>query len=425
MDKYDLSNWEENYELNNWLQDVKPKTRSEYLSVFRVYQGFTGLSPRQLIDEAEEELKLPRRERGGVKKRLLSFYDYLVKEYRPKKGRNARKGKPGISRYRAKKIVEGTLASFYKKNGFPQYIKVAEASPKKENFRVELSPGEVKRLVAKANSFRDRAIILTGYQGGLDAKTTTLLDVADLPEGLLESIESHRGDFEKVLKDYPSPWLLHIVREKEGINFHTCMGWDAAENIILSLWERISNNEELNIDSPLFSRVATGFYLQNNTRERRIEERHIHNLMKKLAVNSGIISKERLERADINPVGFHALRSSFSRILEASGMPKSYIDYMQGHKLEFNGAYSRPNSQKLKEVYKEHEHRLSISSTSSLGEVDKKLEDMKKSYNTVIEDLQRKNKALESRVKALEEEQEALKDLAELKKRLVKLEKKG
>lgn len=233
---------------------MKEKTRRDYLSVFRLYQEFTELRPRQMIDEAEEELKLPRRQRGQVREKLMNFYNHLVKEYLPKRGRNAREGKPGISRYRTKKIVEGALASFYKKNGFPQNVKVAEASPKKENFRVELSPSDIKWLLEEAGSKRNRALVLLGFQGGFDAKTATLLDVADLPDALVDTVKASKVDQGKVLEAVPTPWMLHVVREKEGMNFHTCIGRDGAEAVIGYLWERLRAGENIALDSPLFVR---------------------------------------------------------------------------------------------------------------------------------------------------------------------------
>ncbi len=399
--KVDLSNWEEVHELREWLQDVKPKTRANYLTDFRKYMQFTGLTPKQMIDEAEAELKLPRRQRGKVKQRILEFYEWLLNEYTTKKKVRGKR-KKGLTNYRARIAVRGIL-SFYRKNGITINVKLPKAVPKKENFRIELSPGDVKRMVAKAGSLRNKAIILLGFQSGLDAKTVTMLDIADLPRGVLDAIKRHRGNPEKVLEEVPTPWLLHIVREKAAVNFHTCLGRDGAEALILHLWERIQKGEELTLRSPLFVREEKGYHKLRGTEERRIEERHIHEFMRTLPVEAGIIEPERVARSDINPCGFHSLRASFSRILKANGMPESFVEYMMGHSLPYNAAYSKPLPEKLVEAYREHEHALSISATSTLGDVEAKIEEMRKHYSAVIQDLTVKNRALEEDIKRLKE----------------------
>ena len=232
----DFSKWQEITELRNWLYDVKEKTRTDYISVMRLYQKWSGLNAKQLIDEAEEELKKPRRERGAVKQRLKSFYDYLTKEYRTRKGKN-------ISKYRAKVMIN-SLRGFYKKNGFPVEIRIENSAPRRENARIELSVNDIRRMLNVAPTNRDKALILFGFQGAFDVKTVCNLRFFDFekPKGedILNAVKNYKGDAEAVLKDLSAPWLLHVVREKEGIDYHTCIGCDAAKALIVYVWERMS-----------------------------------------------------------------------------------------------------------------------------------------------------------------------------------------
>ncbi len=402
-----MERWEEIPELHVFLVDVKEKTRRNYISDFKKYLEFTGLTPKELIDEAEEELKKPRRERGKIRRRLIEFFNWLQKNYITRKKIRGQK-KHGITANRAKNVVT-IIKTFYSKNGFPVVVKLPRVVPNRDNFRVDLSPGDVKKMVAKAGSLRNRALILLGFQSAMDANTACILDIADLPRGILETIKAHRGDPDKVLSDNPTPWVLHIVREKAGIDYHTCLGRDGAEAVILYLWERIQKGEELTLSSPLFVREEKGYRKLRKTKERRIEQKHIHEMMKKVSVESGVISRERLKRADINPCGYHALRANFSRILKAAGMSETLVEYMMGHTLPYQGAYSRPPPEKLRQAYAEYEHLISISSVSVLGDVEAKIEELRKHYSAVIQDLTIKNQVLESRVEKLEEEMEVLK----------------
>jgi len=421
MGAYD--GWIDEHEVRVWLQGIKPKTRKNYLTELRKYIEYTGLRPSELIDEAEEELRKPRRERGKLHERVVGFYNWLLNEYRTTKKVRGRH-KVGVTPYRAR-IAVRTVLSFYQKNGIPLSVKLPKTVPNRENFRVELTPGDVRRLVAKANSLRNRAIILVGFQSGIDVTTLVGLDIADLPRGVLEAVRHHRGNPDKVLGEVPTPWLLHIVREKAGVDFHTCLGRDAAEALVLYLWERIQKGEELSLNSPLFVREDKGYRRVRGTTERRIEQRHVHEFMRSLAVEAGIIEPERLQRADINPCGFHSLRASFSRILKAGGMPENFVEYMMGHSLPYNAAYSKPLPEKLLEAYREHEHLLSITTASTLGDVEAKIEELREHYSAVIQDLTVKNQALEKKMKELEkglqEMEEQLRVLADIKTMVAEL----
>lgn len=356
-----MRNIEEYNETEKWLSGIKDTTAKSYKSVMRRFVSFSGLDPRQLIDEAEEDFSRPRRERGKVQKRLKDFYTYLVKEYVPKRRRNGKDKRVGISPYRASTMI-GSLRSFYEKNGFPLgKINLPKAAPKKENARIEFSPRDIKAMIEVAPTKRDKALILFGYQGGMDVDTVVRLELGDFQD----------KDVEKLLNNKvpDTPVLLHIVRGKAGIDFHTCLGYDAMDAFRAYIHERKLRGEELTLSSPAFVKEGSKKYSWQ-----RIDKALVHNLMRNVAVTAGVVSKERLERADFNIAGFHALRGTFSRRLEFAGMPPAYIDYMQGHSLPHNGAYRKPHPRKLLAKYKEFEHALSISDLpASAKGIDEKL----------------------------------------------------
>jgi hypothetical protein len=91
----------EEYEIQRWLKGKSKGTKNFYLSAIRAFIEYTGLSPKQLIDSAEEDRKKSARERGDPEFKVSSFFEYLVNDYVQKgKGRKYRtaNGKKGLSR---------------------------------------------------------------------------------------------------------------------------------------------------------------------------------------------------------------------------------------------------------------------------------------------------------------------------------------
>jgi hypothetical protein len=82
-------------EVKRWLAGRGKGTVKQYLSIMRKYTEFTGLNPAELIDEAEEDRKKSRRERGKPEYRLKEFHEWLLNDYEWKKGK-------GVSKNRAK-----------------------------------------------------------------------------------------------------------------------------------------------------------------------------------------------------------------------------------------------------------------------------------------------------------------------------------
>lgn len=88
--------------------------------------------------------------------------------------------------------------------------------PKVENERMDLSVADVKLLVDHARSPRDRALILVGFQGGMDVSTLCSLKYLDVARGL-------------ELNDHPLK--VDIFRKKRSVDYYTFLGRDAVEEI--------------------------------------------------------------------------------------------------------------------------------------------------------------------------------------------------
>lgn len=358
LEKYD--------EIKKWITQVKDSSKATYLSAIKAYIEFTGLNPKELIDEAEEDRKKPRRQQGKPEERLAEFHKWLLTEYEVKtRGKNRKpSGRKGISKMMATTYV-GAIRSFYRRNGFPIMTKTPKAAPKKENRKMSLTPREVKLLVDHAPTLRDRAIILFMFQGGFDASTICSLNYGDVKRGL------ERGEV---------PLLIEVVREKDEVEYFTFVGYDAVEALKAYLNDRKRKGEELKLYSPLFAKEGA-----KKLKHERITPNLIQNMLRETALKAGLISEEDLENADLNPCRPHALRAAFSTILRLNGFDPLLVDFMQGHRIPYNGAYLIPPPERVRQMYAELEPQLSI---SSMHPVERRVEEKLKAYRDDIAELQ-------------------------------------
>ncbi|MGB2727200.1 MAG: tyrosine-type recombinase/integrase [Halobacteriota archaeon] len=312
-------------------------TRRNYISGLKKYCEFRNLQPNELIDEIEENVKKSPRERERVDREVKKFYDWLREE------KNLSVG--------SVQVCITAVRAFYRDNGFPlKPLRLPTSRIKKENIRRVLRAEEVKKMVNCCKNLRDRVIVLMMFQGGFDTQTLLSLDYGDVKEGL---------------KKGEAPLVIQVVRQKEGIDYKTCIGHDAIEALKLYLYEREMGTryipaENLKPDSPLF--ISERVY--DKKKHERLANIGVGIVFKDIARRAGVVDMEDLKRSDINIVGAHALRKSFSTICRNSGVPPDLVEYMIGHRLKFNGAYYGPSGEELTEEYRKVEPSLSISQTS-------------------------------------------------------------
>lgn len=310
------------------------------------------MTAAKLIDEAiEDQRQDPRERRDIVKSRLIGFYNWLVSEAPKRKGPKGKLVSRGLSEKTGHTYVNA-IRSFY--GTFDVYVKLKGRSrlPKARvrNKRMVLSNMDVKRLLDHTRSPRDRAIILTLFQGGLDVSTLCDLKYGDVAEGL------SRGD---------RPLKLELYRPKTRTEFYTFIGRDAVDAIRAYLNDLKARGIEPDHNTPLFLKEG-----HKALKVLGIETHLIQLMMRQLAVKSGLVGKDMNGR-DFNPVGPHALRGSFGSILTNKGVPDTVVDFFLGHEIgEMAEAYKRVKFEELKRIYLENERHLSISAG---GELEEKL----------------------------------------------------
>lgn len=354
--------WEEQPEIKNWLGNKKPRTKKAYLQAMTAFIEFSKLTPKALIDEAETDLKKPRRERGAPKRRAEAFYNYLLTDYELNKPTNGRKrtGVKGASKNTASTFL-GAVKSFYKANNFELNYRVPKATRKKENIKRTIYPEDVQKLLNVADSLRDKAFILTQYES---------------LQSIQEVVNLNYGDISRELEKGEIPLHIHMIREKADTEYDTFIGEDAIALLKAYIEDRKRKGETMKIDTPLFINEGVQKY-DTKGKPRRVTTTNLSTIVRKCGLLAGLVTEEELEKADMSPVRSHTLRASASTILQLAGVPKPLVDYWTGHAVsETDRAYFVPPVEKQREIYEENYHRLSISAakvdTVKIKELEKK-----------------------------------------------------
>ena len=351
-------------EVKRWLVGKGRTTKSEYLGALRIYTDYRGLDPKQLIDEIEEDRKKPRRERGEVEFKLKEFHEWLLNEKEKEKGGGGGKtGEKGVSTKRAATIM-GAIRSFYKANGFPITIKLPRPTTLKKNHKLQIRAEDVKKLVDHAPTIRDKAIILMLFQSGMDVSTLCSLDYGDVARGL---------------ENNECPLPIHVVRKKRQVEYTTFLGRDGIDALKAYINKRRERQDEIKHTEPLFVKE------RNRNGNKRITKDLIEKMLREVAVLSGVVSKEEMERADMNPCRPHALRSGFSTIMKLQGVNNEIVEYWMGHVIPYEAAYMIPQEEELKKIYAEHEEALSVNrSVEQIKKLEEKFDGKMETYDEII-----------------------------------------
>lgn len=378
--------WEDSA-LRRWLDTITRKsTKYGYRTAFRAYHRFTGKSASELIDEAIEDAKKdPREKTDIVLKRLVEFYNWMKNEY-PQKSRG--KGPKRIvgkgSTDKRANVTVNSIRSFYATFGITLRMKGRHALPRPrvKNKRMKIAADQVKILVDHARTPRDRAIILTLFQGGMDVSTLCSLKY---------------GDISEALKKDDHPLKLELFRRKSGTEYYTFLGKDAVEAVKVYLADMKSRGRRFRHDTPLFVKERGTSGLTTNL---------VQNMMRTVALKSGLIDDENNGKA-FNPLGPHALRESFGSIMINNGVPDTIVDFWLGHTIgEMAEAYKGVQFESLKSIYLEREKLISISkSKADVKEIEAKLrtelEGNKKELQALVNGLATKSLRLEEENKDL------------------------
>ena len=356
LEKLDV---EKIYELNRWLSTKKPRTRRHYLNnTWRLYKEFVESELKRsfshaelakyLVDEIEKDEKRPARKRGEVSRRIIRWSRWLKEE-------------KDMSNNTVKAHV-GNIMSFYRENGFKisftrRFSDLFPAGGRAENKKKLLRPEDVKKLVDNAKCLRDKAMMLTQYEGGLDTDTLCGMNVGDV--------------LELTMKDMGIDFMtVHLFRSKEEWSYFTHVGHNAVKALRSYLKERKMKGYKLDNDSPLFVKSWT-----KKGRPRRIRGRNVQQVVRETAIRAGLVIPALLKPNQHSPVKPYSLRSSFATLLENDNCPYQFKEFWQGHKIKYRGAYFVPTEDISLKTYMEHYKALSVETTVSNIEMENRLRD--------------------------------------------------
>jgi len=389
MVNVDSVDWEDPA-LKRWLGTImKHGTRYCYKTAFRAYAQYTKLSASALIDEAiEDSRRDPRQKRDVLLSRLLGFYTWLKTEY-PRKSRGSGEHRilgKGVSDKLAHMFVSA-VRSFYSVYDLEVRMKGARRLPKAKitNKRMIVAAEQVKILVDNARTPRDRAIILSHFQGGLDVSTLCSLTYGDVSEGLAKN---------------EHPLKLEPQRPKTGVQNYTFLGRDAITALKAYLSDMRSKGVVFKHTTPLF--------LQERGKG-AMKTSNVQDMMKDVAVRSGFIDAENNGKA-FNPIGPHGLRESFGSIMTNSGVPDTVVDFWLFHEVgELAEAYKSVQFESLRKMYLDREKLLSISASKvDVEEIREKLrvevEQQNRQLQIMVNSLVSENMDLKKRIQGAEEE---------------------
>jgi len=396
--------------IQRWLSNRNPRTVNFYKAAFKAYMEYTGMLPREMIQEASDELLKPLIERTNVvENRVKGFFTWLQKEYRQKrrgrlKGERKPKGErpyvkeKGVSASVAR-VYCGAIMSFYREFNYKVNVKPGrdfKALPKYPRFN--WTTGDIRKLANHAKTLRDRAIILCLFQSGMDDSTLCSLNI---------------GNIRRELQEGKIPLRLDLRRRKEGLPYITFLAKDAVEALKAYLKERERKEkrrfEEFRDDEPLF--VVESW---KRTKLERIKPRHIQTMFRNLAIETGLVTEEYLEKNHWNPARSHALRSAFASLLRSKGVNEEDINFMLGHKIPYQSAYYQREGERLRKTYADVMDVLSVYETQeSISEVEAKLTAKIQEQNKIISNLVARNEELEGKFNKLEQKvRELLKEIS-------------
>jgi integrase/recombinase XerD len=335
--------------LQRWLATITRKgTRQQYRTAWQSYVTFTGLHATELIQEAlEDQQRSTLKKQDIVKKRLLDFYHWLITEapvYKRGTG-NIVIGKGLKSKTASARV--SAIRSFYATYDITVRLKGRSKlpRPKVENTRLIVDNEKVRILLQYTTSLRDRAMILTLFQSGMDVSTLISLNYRHIKNGL--DTDEH-------------PLQLNLFRLKTGIEYFSFLGRDAINAIQAYLRDMRTKGITFHENTPLFIKA-----IYTTTRPLRLSTKAVQKILREVAHRSPFVNPDNNGK-DFNPLSPHALRESFGSIMSMKGVPDTIVDFWLGHAIgEMANAYKRVQPEELRRVYAEREIFISVSAPTT------------------------------------------------------------
>ncbi|MEE0934899.1 MAG: tyrosine-type recombinase/integrase [Methanobrevibacter sp.] len=303
-------------------------TKLVYKQAVGKYTAFCEKSMEELLEEAEdEEDKGVRWKKRTLKRRLLSFRQYLIDNY----SLNTAKSlfQPILVIYKYFEIEVFELPKINRKS-----VKVAKPIEFKD-----LPDKKIIRNALKIATPIMRAIILFMVSSGCARRETLNLTIGDYIDALSEY--TTKNDIYDILSEIDSSKdiipTFNVLRQKTNKYYTTYCSPEAVQAINIYL---LSREDRLTNDSPLF----------------KIEQIYFNTSFKKINDELGLGNRGIYAR-----FRSHMLRKFHASALYNDGMSLDKVNDLQGKaKNKTDAAYFMTNPEDLKYEYIKHLHAVTI-----------------------------------------------------------------
>lgn len=346
-----LTELQEEDNIKEWLINVKATNNTEksFLQAMKQYTEFTGMTPEELLTQAEDEMGLPIRRRK-LKKHILDFREHLQKQ--------------GVYETTVKTRIAAVKSFYGSFEIIPPKIR-GESKPttKKENDQIPTKE-DIQDCLSIADPL-EKAIMLAGISSGLSSNEIRNLKLSEFKKGYDPETEIT---------------TLELRRGKTGVDFITFFSPEASR----AIWEYLAyrdrplksrglikngqaEKQRTNDDSYLFTlKSVPKEYLETHDEElRKLSE----NAMLKLYRGISEKARKSTQKGCYNYIRSHTMRKYFNSALLNAGCDSFHTEFFMGHQLsDTEAAYFRANPKALKEIYQEYVPYLMIQKELNISE---------------------------------------------------------
>lgn len=346
-------------------RNLKPATRTSYTKVMKDYCKFIGLTPTELINEADyEEINGIRKMDRRIRRYLINYQNYLLnKDASPK----------------SIKQRVSIVRSFYNEYEL-ELPKYSLNLPKDDDYLTneDIITLEHVEIALKHANNKYRAIILLMMSSGMGSNEVRHLKVSDFLKSIKKPVNKDFDVYE--LSDNHNEGdvgFWSIKRIKTGMPYFTFSSPESLEAIITYLKERQAKQGHIDVDSFLF-----------DVNGEQTAAKSIYEYFRKLnyTCNFGFQGRQVFFRS-------HGLRKFFASKLHERGMQQLNTDWLLGHRVKSQtDSYFKRNIEALKNEYLQLLPFLSLSrvetvtiESDEVKSIRKELEDMKQVMKRFME----------------------------------------
>lgn len=353
--------------------NVRKTTQEIYIKRLKVYCEFTGKTPTQLIEEAEEdEENRIRMKKRRIKKDLTSYILYL---------RELNRSPNYIT------SLVSTVKSFY--GEYEIELPRIRCNIKQEQELITtqdiITKKQIQQVLKYCNT-KFKAIIMLMMSSGMGSseirhltlndfitsQNITLKDSFDIDD-ILQKLDKKRNEI--------GTWSIR--RFKTGMPYITFNSPESTAAIIDYLHYRTEHR------SPTRHIKSNDDFLFE-ARGNQMSLRGIMAYFERLndRVGFGYLGRQRFFRS-------HGLRKFFASTLKNNGMDTIDAEWLIGHKLpKVTGTYIKPDIYRLKKEYMDILPHLSISNVETITIESEEVKDLKKSFEEKLAERDEQTKPL-------------------------------